>query len=1134
MALSTALKNLMLAGRKISYRLKIELKNDDDAWIDFSDRDPVLRQVRLSTEKNTGKIVSSIGYVSFKNVDGYFDYMDDPGHSDTTTLFSTLATKFSKGFRGVLLRGSLVFSLEDGSFETAPLGIYKITDVLTGLTKRADLKLAQDVDFLKIIGTQSMSDGYRQFNNRPVSFLVREILSKIYAGGVTASDFTIPDKIYLTTSDGEPALSHYGKPPELDTDGRWRNDVTDKPGAIYYHAASGYFYVGIGRECWRMDPDEETWDLCGIFGGSVQIKGFYEMSSTWLLVIGWEYSQTTREQVLKTAQLSTAGGSMVTNDPSNDTDIYSGEAVLRDTYHDGGSGLVDLYVGRISNHPTCHDIDRMAGLNMPCPFPQWPHSGALTYIAAVDGLRAEPASGDWSGNQLGATAPSPCYLAAGNAGTASATVRALFRVGWGMRPSICSTATFALGTLADTPYVFVVETDGNPLGIRCTGQVRITGYYAYAGTNRQISTGWISGARAPMYDLRYFINSAGSDALSFINIDWVEEYIDADPGSDDPANCDNPIAYIRAVTITDDGSGNPEVNLGSTTTFWSSADDVFATDDSGFIPTHAFPVKPSGTNYWLVQTLDIDAVGDKCFELFIADGSINNATSLGTAMYGWDNFTYDDTNEVFYFTNRDTGQLCKLDISGTPLSAAIEILCDGGEVAGKDFFGLPQATENQLVLRTESSKVCLYGIGWPYLASQFFEDAVWPPGNFWLWKYHFDLTDRIELFDEGELTAWQALGQLAEVVDYQVGVDPEGVGFFSPLPTSADASEFTLDLDGAAGLHFTVKKTKGYPEIINRSQFIPYEVSIGLPKASLDLRGYTEDGDEDPVYFNGETEVKSESILETNISLACVIEGDPGTAEFKYLIHETLIEATLREATTISSFPRRIRLDNNADIEVGQLVQIGDVDEESGTPYEITTIESDGDVVLNQDLTADFEIGTSVLLKSNEKGVWSTDYDTPATYTTAETFVEIGTTGIFLRFTPDDDPKRFVVGDRVLVENPGQELRRSRTHKFTVEDTESRDKWGVSELNFNNQYLSFTLGKERSKNLVTDRKDPHYYFTIKGPLLLQAKPLTVFTIKSRKLLPLATDNEEKVYVQRVTNTIATAETVIIARAISSY
>jgi hypothetical protein len=186
-------------------------------------------------------------------------------------------------------------------------------------------------------------------------------------------------------------------------------------------------------------------------------------------------------------------------------------------------------------------------------------------------------------------------------------------------------------------------------------------------------------------------------------------------------------------------------------------------------------------------------------------------------------------------------------------------------------------------------------------------------------------------------------------------------------------------------------------------------------------------------------------------------------------------------------------------------------------------------------MTTAFDVRTQVIFRSAEHGKWSTEYDTPDDFLADDVFVEIGDTGLWLRFTPsDDETYNFAVGDRIRVYNPGLSLDRSRTKKYFVEDTDSIATYGASEYNPDNPYISLTLGRALSAGIVAGDADPHHTWKLVCTLLLQARPWALLLIRSREHLPTAADNEEVCYIKQVEHDIAKARTTIVARACSAY
>lgn len=1134
MTLSTVIKNKMLEVTHLQYRLLVEIKNEDGNWIDFTDRDPKVPSIRMSTEKRRNQIVSSVGSVTFTNDDNYFDWMDDPSNATTQSTFGTLATKFLKGFRAKQIRISLRMTLPSGTYEDARLGTYRVKTVsIDHATGRATFSLCQDIDFLKEAGTELLSDGLKHHENKPITYLVREVLKRFYTAGVTSADFEIPDRIYRTTADGNPAFSHWGKPPEKDSTGRWRSDIEYKPTALHWESTVSKFYAGIGDEVWSFDPATEIWVYCGDFADDYfQIRGIYPISTTRLLVVGYKHEHSSRSATLRTAQLLLSSDSMTTNDPGNDSLIFPGEFVLRDVYDSSGSGLTNLYMGYNANCPG--GVDQIFGVNMPCPFPHYPHSGCDTagakYMGWVsqtsgDGLRRLIPSAQWTtfgaaDDPHGLEIDTPCYLAYHNAANGSSTLRPEILVAWGMKPNLAWAADpvdFA------APYLFTLETDGNPMGVRCIGLSRIIAYSAYSGTHHVVSENDQSGSMAAMYDLRYFCDGS-DDYLYWLDCQWIEEFVNV--AYDPIGGCNSPQWHIKRAKLTDDGAGKPQLLNTNRSTLWTAGDNLFAVADKDYAPISCIPYSDGvALEGFIIQMMDMQGLGGMCFKLFYVDAAFTSKTLLATSYYGWGAFTQDAANDKIYFLDRDTGRVCYVSIASAPTTYSP--LGDGEEPVPGAFFEMPQA--EGFVIRTESSKVCLYGISYPYLGAWVNQSLVWNQGKYYFWKWHYQLTDRVEFFEEDRQDAWEGIGLLAEVCDYQVGMDPEGTGFFRAIPASSTAEEFTIDLDSPIGQYITCKKLDGLDELVNRSQFIPYDATPGEPEATLDLAGYMKAGVQ--VHFNGQTYVKSETTDEKNVTLHCIRGGAIGTAKFKYLVHDFQIQTFTRELVSLAS-PRQLRLDNNMGLEVGQLAQVGDWD----VGAKIASIDADGDVQLDTDMTTAFAVGTPVIFRSAEHGKWSTEYGTPDDYMALTTWDEIGDTGLFLKFELGDEAVdyNFAVGDRIHVYNPGMKLEKSRTKKTMSEDTDSIAAFNLCEENPDNPYMSLTLGREKSKAMVTGDAWPHHGWELATPMFLQAKPLTVVKLKSRKHLPTATSNEEKCYIKQVSHDHIGNKSTITLKACSSY
>jgi hypothetical protein len=695
---------------------------------------------------------------------------------------------------------------------------------------------------------------------------------------------------------------------------------------------------------------------------------------------------------------------------------------------------------------------------------------------------------------------------------------------WGHKSNLAYAATTQN---FNGPYLFAVETDGHPMGINLTGTVDIVCYSAYIGTNSTITTAHLTGANAPIYDLRYFCDGTNDD-LYFVDVDWKEIHVNFDATGVEADML--PAAWrIRRGRLSDDGTGEPELDVAADiTTLWTSGDDLFAVDDSEYAPISVVPYTRAASTEFIVQIFKTDAIGDPCYELYYVNSAWSSKTLLGTAKYfGWGNFSVKAGAEI-YAVERDTGRVIKIDITSAP--SDYDYVQDGDEPVPGAYFEMPNP--EGLVIITESSKTCLYGVSYPYLPIFGSEDELAYNGKYYFWKYHMKLTDRVPLFEEDKYNAFDAMGLLAHAVNYQVGMNPDGTGFFSPIPASSGASLFPIDLDAASSRFFSVKKYDGTKEIKNRSTFIPYEALAKEAEGSLLLLGYTDGGSR--YTFNGEMEVRSETSVEKNVTLHCTTAGGIGTAEFRYIVHKYQVQTALM-ADVNPGVLTEIDVDNLNDVAVDMLVQVGSFEgTDSSAPLHVDSIASDGTITLSEALDTAYPEGTIVIFRDAKYGKWSDEYGTPDSFTTATSWTEIGSTDLFLKFTADATPREFAIGDRIEIHNPGMRLELSRTKKYLSEDTDSIDDYGLREFNIDNPFMGIALGKERGRLKVADDAEPHHLYKLVCPLFLEAVPLAIITLKSTKLLPTATDNEEKLYIREVSHDVKSAKTSIMARAVSAY
>jgi len=247
-----------------------------------------------------------------------------------------------------------------------------------------------------------------------------------------------------------------------------------------------------------------------------------------------------------------------------------------------------------------------------------------------------------------------------------------------------------------------------------------------------------------------------------------------------------PVYSVMAGQLSD-AAGNPYLDRSSYVwEYWTSGDDIFAADDSKYAPI--LMAMNSYREDGLIVMLDTANVGGECYHIFAVHRNFSSANLLASNRYGFSSITFDSDNNYVYFCDNDTGRIFRASLqSGLP--STCDPIGDGTEPVPSAFLQMPNTG---LVTFKVGSVVCLAGISHPWLPSYTQEGHVAPQGKYYLWKWHPELTDRVELFVEDYQNAWEALGLLAEAVNYQVGIDPDGTGFFRPSLMARGASNSRL------------------------------------------------------------------------------------------------------------------------------------------------------------------------------------------------------------------------------------------------------------------------------------------------------------------------------------------------------
>lgn len=1167
MAISTALKTKMENGDPLVYDIDFYIQDDNDDYISFMNRNPVVTTIKIHAEgTRRHQVVATSSKVILDNADQYFDYMDDPSDGDTSGLFGDYADDFIGGFHDRLSRITVRMKI-GSSIEEVSLGTYRISDVYTDWESgKATIELYSDIQAFKDISPSDMADGRQFYENRPVEYLVREMLKKRYPEGISGK-FDITEPITIENNSGDLLLSHYGKPPELDSNGIWRNDITEAPTCLFYDSEDDVFLIGIGDSIWSYDPDTGIYTKAGgdTFTSDRSARFMMSFSSQYILILAWknEASSMNRYSEVESAYYDRNTGNITLNSSGNFVDTFTGDFVLRDTYDSSAPllyyGTNPCVCGLVENsqweNGLSQPIDPVIGVNMPIPLPQTIVSlcealNRETYGEWQDwgfdndcGLRGNIPGAGWTRYDPAATpqdenhASETGFLAfAGCADRLDedAELPGLW-VYMGTGRNFAAVSGADLNGWSD-PYLFSVETDGATMGVDCVGTVDIVAYNAYTGTTVTVTSASFTGADAPIYSL-VFIDDGTNDYLAWIAPNWGEQELDLETDSTNSLVMSHKIKYGQ---LSDNG-GDPYLDVSTDiSTHWTAGMNTFSGDDADFIPVCLVPYKVSGTQNMLVVLIDPAAINDaggggdsEPYKLYTINNffGLSSQTELRDSLSGWGNITDDPDNSRLLMNDRDTGRVLVIDYSGgNPTASDVSWLDEGFEAVPGASFEMPGCG---IEIRTNGSDTEYWGISAPALPPMAQEDGVQPEGKYYLWHYAATVPARVPMFDNSRPSnLWDALGLLAEVCDYKVGIDPvENKGFFEPIPDGTASADITLNLDSVTSRAHKVIKRKGHDRVINKVTFIPYESYAEPPTATVDTIGYIGNGGS-AEHFNGETEVRSETTIQKRVVLHCREGGDIGSAVFVYAVYTFAIKTALSEDVSTLN---EIEVDSITDIEAGMAAQVADYDGASDD-MTVSSISDAGLITLSENLDSAYEKGTPCVFKDVTYGDWSDEYDTPDTFTPATSWTEIGDTGLFLKFTADDsDPHPFAVGDRITIENPGLQLRKDQSVIVTRYDATSRDKYGLKEYAIDNPFMSEPVGRQRADYIIANDNEPKYILKItwKG-LLLHAKPMSILELTSQKLFPLATDNTVKFYIISVMHKLRSGETEMEIIGVDNY
>lgn len=920
----------VLERANVKGHLKVYIKDNNSKWVDFTDRfetagKNLLHSIRAITntmETKLGQFCASGQTITMSNADRFWD---QPFPSLTTTdgntaSFSTSANGQATVIHDHQLKIAVEYLLPDGTSVEDPLGVFLIenspvTDSASGL---AEIKLVGLQKRFMEKDASSVKDGMSWYTNRPIAFLIKELIKTVYpssSAGVP-STYTLPDKIEIRTADNERTLSSFGRPPEQISGGNWTySDYTTR--ALCWAQTTGdsqkYLYMGCDEKLYKYDPTTDSYTYCGTVTASYYIKRlWYNSNDGKLWGCAWpDIAQpgaiTANITDYESMIIFSWNGTSFSSTAS--FSAFSGEYSLRGNSGDG------LTTSRhIGGSHTTSPSETDHGENIAIPFSQ-------QAVPLKHYIRAYDVGGDNSTERT-------------DLGWFRQKDQSLFgeRISGGVIGG-----WYNWDSQKDAGYYEYhagwTEPVANRLSLRFSmnqrGCVMFNKYHSVSGaiiywthSSGDFSLkyydctygvhGSFSNVANFSVDSRYFQPTAGcssriSDTIYFAGMCWYDKPSDTYSRS-----------YLYSFDLSDTGAPTQlyDANDYASKTYTVLDMDIFGDGATLSLLVSLFDRANLGTPsaYILAEhstTLD-------------ANFSVIQTSGHQYLMLTGD--SVGDDGYDGYCVQEGTMKLLRIN-DGT---STVTIMDDGWPcVEGESNLASNLAFDSD----TRGSSACIiYGVSAPSYPDD--TQALTVIGKYYLWKFDTYYSGRIELADFSDKSAWDALGLFMQMSDYVMGFDPDGAFYVVPRTTTAGTADYTLRSDAQKQLIVDIKKDPGYDEVYNYAEAFPYMSQLEAPAAEIKIKTrpteYYDDASGNsysPKFC--EFNISQKDNLRKSIKCVCVksagkrgrlsahdIEGninetqgsgarpsknnetDDEWLRFKYLIYESVIETQLASQYT--------------------------------------------------------------------------------------------------------------------------------------------------------------------------------------------------------------------------------------------
>jgi hypothetical protein len=897
-----------IMGNILNAVAKFYIMDNNSKWVDFSDflengGKNLLRSVSIitySAETRFGSYQVQIPGISVKlvNDQGIFN---EPFPSSLKTIDNSTAS-FSTSKNGKMsvlsnkkARISVILNDLDIITEYV-VATYLVHGKMIVTSEEVTLTLnSLAYPLLNRDSAETVKQGLDYFTNRPVPFLTKELLLPRYhqkASYVLPTQFYVPDMLRISTAayeNDDPGdqrgLSNYGRMPEKDETGLWRNDGFVTRGCEFSYeyddlgsapiGSKDTLYYGADAELWRFDPTTEESTKIGDVSYYIH-EIYYNANDYKLYIVCWEDDNTARGHNFK----------IYSYDGTSLTEIYSvsDATCLGSSFRTGDTEFAgSSYWRKIGHAPVPMSP---GGENMAIPFRQYIKFGDTgvdtCYVRERDVLED--------------ITEAEVSFYSYNSGAYAGIINSGFYIGLGQDAAGYPSNFNFQQSFGQKPFIIYVDDYGTSGGIV---------YSRYDSVNDEFDI--------VIYDIN-------SDSLVV-----VDENINLDSNDCQPlCGClkTGQIIYVAGLYTYETGSTTMRTYI--------------AQYDLSSLPASPLVVynSNSDTNSVFLTPLEMVYANSKLY-LSVLDRNLIKKGSRyqivshpGTSQNTFDSFPSNkfsnqphslivDSNEDVFFLLASTMQMLQIDVS----ESIILRKKDGIRVVDDDIW-------NRCICIDDTGATdIIYGFSSGGFPGEWMNSDE-QEGKYFLWKFDLYLTGRIEYPNFAGMNVWDALSKLAQVVDCDFGFTPEGDFFLYEKPESTVAADYTITDDDTGD--YKLEKEKDLEIIVdeqtvyNHVQIDPYVVSVAEPTYNFIQRPREADGSKN---FDHEIIVQQRDSQKKKLKLTCLTSGKMTEKDilFNYFTHDEEVETALVESYELAETYLAVNI-NIDDFKEGDEIELSSAD----------------------------------------------------------------------------------------------------------------------------------------------------------------------------------------------------------------